>query len=552
MAAQGANQLFDLLRALRRRRYQILVPALLVSTIGIAFAVIVPKRYKLSTRIEIGDRTRIESDFRLRNPAETAVRREATSAYDHLVHYTRVKAVIEAKLTLWPEYQMLHTESERAEFIRERVLAKNLTASPTNKDPKSGTIFVDVNFSDENKQRAAEFLTDLTKSWLDEMKESDRATLISEGKKLRELVDAQAAELKDKEDSYYSMMEMLGKDPTAPSGGGDGRHEDRGDWTFRALEDSKTDLSEVELKLKTAIFERDQARERLDAEPPTLDERVTLDAKDPAVQLEKLQAAREALEEKLAGLRPSNSLYKREKPKLDEIVQQIEALEHATPEESERWEKKENPHIDEYKLAVRTKEDLADTLTSQRDELATRVKDLEQETKSRTQSYKDLDDLQNQVQQAQQLCNETRKEWANSDKSLQMLESSPPAWSIAQPPVPFNATATPNPILVSVASVVAGLAMGIALALGSEFLRSGYRSVSDLASVMSVPVLGAIDTIVTRRERRRVQVARAVGGLSTAMIVGTIVWVTWLWYSAPERLPLELQDAIERLRSSLR
>jgi hypothetical protein len=76
--------------------------------------------------------------------------------------------------------------------------------------------------------------------------------------------------------------------------------------------------------------------------------------------------------------------------------------------------------------------------------------------------------------------------------------------------------------------------------------------VSELATVMNVPVLGAIDTIVTRRERRRVQVARAVGGLSTAMIVGTIAWVTYLWQSSPDRLPLELQDAIEELRSSLR
>ena len=37
-----------------------------------------------------------------------------------------------------------------------------------------------------------------------------------------------------------------------------------------------------------------------------------------------------------------------------------------------------------------------------------------------------------------------------------------------------------------------------------------------------------------------------------AVIVGSIGWVTWLWASAPERLPLELQDAIERVRSALK
>jgi hypothetical protein len=100
--------------------------------------------------------------------------------------------------------------------------------------------------------------------------------------------------------------------------------------------------------------------------------------------------------------------------------------------------------------------------------------------------------------------------------------------------------------------VVGGLALGIGLASLAEFARSSYRSVGELASVMSVPVLGAIDTIVTRRERRRLQLSRALAGLSTAMIVGTIGWITWLWHSSPDRLPLQLQDAIEQLRSALK
>jgi hypothetical protein len=34
--------------------------------------------------------------------------------------------------------------------------------------------------------------------------------------------------------------------------------------------------------------------------------------------------------------------------------------------------------------------------------------------------------------------------------------------------------------------------------------------------------------------------------------VGTIAWITYLWYSSPERLPIQLQDAIEHLRASLK
>src|SRR6185503_20013913 len=105
---QGPNQLIDLLRALRRRRYQVIVPTLLVATLGIAFAVIVPKRYRVSTRIEISDRTRG-------------------------VNYARVKKVLDGDPTSWSEYPETRYETERVRFLSDTMISKKLTASPTNK-----------------------------------------------------------------------------------------------------------------------------------------------------------------------------------------------------------------------------------------------------------------------------------------------------------------------------------------------------------------------------------------------------------------------------------
>src|SRR5262245_4917435 len=101
---QGQNQLLDFLRALRKRRWQVFVPALLISTLGGSFAVIVPKRYELKTRIEINQSPRLGPDSQDRNPQEAAVRREAPSASDHIVNYNRVKEIIERNPAMWPEY----------------------------------------------------------------------------------------------------------------------------------------------------------------------------------------------------------------------------------------------------------------------------------------------------------------------------------------------------------------------------------------------------------------------------------------------------------------
>jgi len=551
MASQGSNQLFDLLRALKRRRYQIAVPTALIATIGVAFAVIVPKRYRISTRIEISDRTRVEFDSRLRNPQEVAVRREAASASDHIRNFNRIKAVIEASLGQWPEYVKAPTDLERGAFIKDRILTF-LSANPSVKDPKGGSIFIDVSFSDEDRTRAAGFLKDLVESWLTEMRELDRSTLIAEGRELKEIIDAQAADLNLKQDRYFSMIEILGQDPTL--NGSDARREDRGDWTFKALEKAKTDLAEVEASLRTAEFELQQARERLQAEPRELSKREAVEGEDPDNELRKLETARDALEEKLANKRPSNSTYKKLKPKLDELLQEIEERRASggAPEVFEHWVTVENPRVAEYEDAVRAQEDLVGSLEDQRDALAARVDDLEKDTKARTQHYKKLEDLENDVAEARALLNETQRQWADRDKSLQLLDSSPTPWRITQPPVPSSAATQPNPWLLSAVAVVLGLATGIGSALLAEFARNSYRSVSDLAAVMSVPVLGVIDTIVTRRERRRTQLAHAIAGLSTAVIVGTIGWVTWLWVSSPERLPLEVQDAIEQMRSALK
>jgi capsular polysaccharide biosynthesis protein len=547
---QGSNQLLDLLRSLKRRRYQVIVPALLVSALGISFAVIVPKRFKVSTRVEISDRTRVETDERLRNPQEVAIRREASSASDHLVNFARVKSVIEGDLASWPEYRQARSEGERVQFIRERILTRNLTAGPSNKDPKGGTIFIDATIYDEDKTRAAKFLQNLTESWLEEMRESDRSTLIKDSAELKRILDDQEKDLKEKEDRYYAVVELLGQDPTATSG--DGRRDAPGDWTFRTLEKAKSDLVDVELQLGTAEFSLQQARERLAAEPPMVPKRVEVEAEGPEAKIERLEAEKEELEEKLANLRPSNSTYRRLKPQLDDVVRELQELKALEPESVVRIDEEENPRRGEYELDVRAKEDKVGLLRDQREELQARIAALEQETKARTQHHKHLEDLLNQVNEARIATNETRREWQARDKSLQMLDSSPTPWRISQPPVPVMAGAQPNPWMISAASVVGGVALGIGLAFFSEFARSSYRSVGELAAVMSVPVLGAIDTIVTRRERRRLQLVRAMAGLSTAMIVGTIGWITYLWYSAPDRLPFELQDAIERLRTALK
>jgi uncharacterized protein involved in exopolysaccharide biosynthesis len=50
---ESRGQLSEFLEVLRRRRWQVLLPALFVLAFGTAFAVIVPKKYLVHTQVEL-------------------------------------------------------------------------------------------------------------------------------------------------------------------------------------------------------------------------------------------------------------------------------------------------------------------------------------------------------------------------------------------------------------------------------------------------------------------------------------------------------------------
>ena len=545
----GTNQLTDLLRALHKRRWQVAVPTLLVGTIGSALAVIWPKRFELITRIEISD-MRVEQDFILKNPQETGARREAPSANEHVKNYVRIKEIVERNPRLWPEYVNASSTLEREQFLN-NLKDKDLWAVSNDK-ARSGTIFVDVHYMDVDKDRGVKFLDELTKAWLDDVYDQGRENIHKEREELRLLVDEKQRALQKVEDSYYEQCKALGVDPLDVLGGDTRLKLDTEDWTFKTQASTRTALAQTETQLSTAETELQLAEDRFRAEPDTEELLEPVAGVDRADMIREAENKLEELRKDFARFRPGYSQYDRKKAEIDELEGKIQALLEDERPEASKARSAPNPRKKEYQLAVRDKEDLVARLKSDRDYLQESLAALEEEGRQRNVRMRELETLRNDREQAQVIFNEKRRELSNKEQALRMYDASPKPWRVAQPPVPATTAPQPNGLLIAFASFVGGFALGMGLAVLSEFARSSYRTVADLASVMTVPVLGAVETIVTRREKRRRQASRAVAGLSTAVIVGSIGWITWMWYSAPERLPLEVQQAIEGLQKALR
>jgi hypothetical protein len=69
---------------------------------------------------------------------------------------------------------------------------------------------------------------------------------------------------------------------------------------------------------------------------------------------------------------------------------------------------------------------------------------------------------------------------------------------------------------------------------------------------MVVPVLGAVDRIMTRSEARARALKRGAAGLSGLAIAGAVSFVTWAWANDAQLLSPDLRQAIEVLREALR
>jgi hypothetical protein len=118
---------------------------------------------------------------------------------------------------------------------------------------------------------------------------------------------------------------------------------------------------------------------------------------------------------------------------------------------------------------------------------------------------------------------------------------------------PLKAT-EPNPWLIVVLSVAAGLGIGIGLAVALEYTKSCFRSVIDVSRVLPVPILGNINQIVTRRETKQRLTRRMVVGAASFLVLGTLAFVTWAWAHDQDSglLSPALRKAIEGLRAALK
>ena len=533
------TQIRDFLGILRKRRWQIVLPALYVITIGTAFAVIVPKKYHVSMQIELRS-----SQFN--TPQESTVSSEVPAVEFHIRNYSRVREVIDREGDLWSDYVNADDVGRHRQI---QTVLDNLSAQELAKRRQQGSTFIEITYADVDGQRAERFLNDLSERWIGDVLQADERKLQSQRDLLQEELIALTEECNRANTQYTRLQQELSVDPTQPVSP---TFPSAGDAYYARKRQAEQDLAQVEQDLVGLEAEIRSLTQSWELEPAEMSTPVVGEGTSFARDLAVLDLRLEELTAEQQKLLPAHSRYEyytREITAIQEKLRLLRANEREAPTNVMN-----TPNLNRVELArqISERQALRESLLARRKTLIDDIDVLSTDTARRTEQYSLLAQIGAERDYLERIRTETNVELYRVKSKLQgMQESWEEPYQIAEPPIAADAQRRPNALLLIGFAVFAGLALGLGIALLAEYGRNSYRTASDLAEVMTIPVLGTINSIVTRDEARRAHMRRSLVGLSSAVILGSLTWFTWVWSYTPDKLPTGVKQVIDGIREKL-
>jgi uncharacterized protein involved in exopolysaccharide biosynthesis len=540
---QGGNQIQDFFDILRRRAWQIVLPALVGVALGNAVATLVPRRYKTMTQLELRETNMPASG---EGKVAQGLMRDVASAQYHIMASENVRRVIE-KLE-WQDFTSL-TPALQSEYLRATIKRIQVKPIPAR---QGGSSFINITYTDTDPERAQQFANRLRDAYTTELVERYRNDARASRDALQNRLALAQEAYRDKERLATELRRKHGLSNTQQAPGS-GRERDE-DPVFTQLNQARNELVSTGTKLGMVEAKLEVLRKQY-AEAPREVPQVSVvgGGLDYDGQVAKLQAAIEAEREKQVGLKEAHSQWQRSQVAIQELEEKIDALLGRSVRPDEEVRLVANPRRDELMNEIQKQELVLTELTAQREQLAKTVTELSDKHAELSLIYREIQQLDNDVARAKENFNEIAKLYDRQRGYVETIDQ-PHAnpFIVSEEAAVPQAAASPNELLILALGLLGGLALGLVLAVLGEFGHNGYRSVADISRALSTPVLGVVNSIVTREESRRASARKLMVTASTLILAAAIVWVTWAYESSPSLLGSELTRFIDDLRLQFR
>jgi capsular polysaccharide biosynthesis protein len=535
---EGRGQLQEFLGVLLARRWWVLVPAVLVFAFGASFAVVVPKKFVTRTQIEVRETTLPYSGSR--SPSTSS--QEVQNATYQIKSLARLDSVLRG--LKWPQYLAL-SGMEQAEYRRR--IQENIEVVVHQKAKGAASTFVSMVYADTDPNRAVEFLNALSTAWQEQVLERGKTKENAELDKLKETRSGLQTQLAEEELELARMKERYNISPTQPA---PGSNQARGeDYVFERLARNETELEQLSQKETLLRVEVTGKKDLLARMPVEVTSDLTGTGSH-AEEITRLEGEKRGLEDKRRGYGRAHSQYRLLGSAIGDIDRKIDELREEMLAGGVAGVRIPNPDRSVLMREIDAIDSELKVVEAGRQWLATAVAD-DRETARVLQSvYSEIRQGEDRIHQLRLLMEQANLGF--QEKKLRVDHINSPAgdpFEITERVTKPNRPTEPDPLLITLFALFAGLGLGSSTALAIEYSGNAFRSVNDISRVMVVPVLGSVGAILTLAEGRRQQLSQAAVATCTAAVVLTLAFLTWAWVTQSTLLTPAMRTLIEQVRA---
>jgi uncharacterized protein involved in exopolysaccharide biosynthesis len=539
---ESQNQLLELLDMLKRRLWWIVLPALIVGSIGAAVVVFLPKKYEVKAQVKIEEQ-RVDDPGKLANNQKgTATQREIQNAQYQVLQSDRIISILED--FDWQDYRE-KDDTERWEYTQR--VQRNIKVNVLAKASDVGSTYIDIYYKDTDADRAETFLNALALRWQQDLQEGDIENLQRDLATTKALLDEHEQSLLLIEKQISEKQQELEIFPSAnPSTGRDQ------DPLLQRRQELEAQRDLLVLELGAAKIRLDDLKQDFAEEPATLllSAAAVAAAGSEAAKGLTLQIENKKLS--LAKLKPGNSKYQALSDEIRSLETQkvkLLELEQASAPEAQALP---NPRKEDLRRQVDQEEREIKAGDGKLADLEVQIDELTDKLRKRSDGMAQIHKLEHELKSHQDALAKASEKHENIRTNLRLLESRDKPYSIVEPARAPKAPTEPNVFLLLSFVVVAGIGLGFVLALGVEFSQPGFRSPGEAVRALSVPVLGVVDAISTGPERRRRNWNRLVVGISSSLLIGSFAWFAWAWSAKRELLGTDLALWLTQVQEQLK
>jgi polysaccharide chain length determinant protein (PEP-CTERM system associated) len=538
---EEVKELGDYLDIVRRHKYWVLIPAIVLIALSGLVAYLLPATYKSEGLILI-ESQEIPNDL---------VRSTVTSYADQRIEVIKQRIMTTAKImtlvkkyNLYPDLRKKSPVSAIVGLFRENIAVKMVEANVT--DPRSGrarraTIAFKVSFMDKSPQLAQKVANDLVTEFLVENTRvrTDRASettkfLEAEANKFKKQIQLTEKKIAEFKDEYSdSLPELLDHNLTV---------------TERLQTELAYNQNQIQALKDLAITLR---LELVNINPYITQQIPSVGSQRP------VETATQKLFQAQAEYDRLSAKYSKNHPDLKALSNQIVDLEKQAKEEAKsidgdsssnaQFKRMRNPIYGQLSAKINASEREAIRLQSRNEIIKKKMVDYDERIVRTHQVKRAYDDLTRDHENKLRKYEELRSKQLEAELAQNLeSENKGESFSLIEPPLVPSKAEKPDRVKLFVMGVVASIGVGLGLALLMEMLFGGVRGYNQMSRIIGQAPLVVIPMItssedILKKKKGKLKIALAIILLLGLCIAGFHYWVMELevfWFKLLRKISL--------------